>query len=334
MSRTPTSSIRESGPRVVALGGGHGLAATLSALRRVTDRITAVVGVADDGGSSGRLRREFGILPPGDLRMALAALCGDDTWGRTWQRVVQHRFGGDGDLAGHSLGNLLITALWEETGDAVAGLDWVAALLEAQGRVLPCSTVPLEIVAEVLGADADHPDAVREVRGQVAVATTPGVVLSMRLEPASPPACSESLEAIAAADVIVLGPGSWFTSVLPHLLIPDQYRAIVESRARRIVVLNLDPREDLEMSGAAIDAHLGVLQELAPDLRIDAVIADPAHVDDAEALRARCRSLGAHLEFAEVGYPGGVRPGVHDPGRLAVAFESILRAWQDALPWR
>ena len=102
-----------SGPRVVALGGGHGLAATLRALRRITDDVTAVVAVSDDGGSSGRLRQEFDVVPPGDLRMALAALCGDDSWGRTWSRVVQHRFAGTGDLAGHSLGNLLITALWE-----------------------------------------------------------------------------------------------------------------------------------------------------------------------------------------------------------------------------
>ena len=122
---------------VVALGGGHGLSATLQALRRVTPHLTAVVGVSDDGGSSGRLREEFGIVPPGDLRMALAALCGDDTWGSTWARVLQHRFASKGELDGHSLGNLLITALWEETDDLVEGLDWVARLLDAKGKVLP-----------------------------------------------------------------------------------------------------------------------------------------------------------------------------------------------------
>ena len=120
---------------VVALGGGHGLAASLQALRRVTPHLTAVVGVSDDGGSSGRLREEFGIVPPGDLRMALAALCGDDTWGSTWARVLQHRFSSKGDLDGHSLGNLLITALWEETDNLVEGLDWVARLLDAKGKV-------------------------------------------------------------------------------------------------------------------------------------------------------------------------------------------------------
>ena len=135
------------GPSVVALGGGHGLAASLQALRRVTDSLTAVVTVADDGGSSGRLRRELGVLPPGDLRMALAALCGDDEWGQTWSRVAQHRFRSAGDLHDHAVGNLLIVALWELLGDSVAGLDWVARLLGAHGRVLPMSVVPLDIEA-------------------------------------------------------------------------------------------------------------------------------------------------------------------------------------------
>src|ERR671914_198515 len=111
------------GPKVVALGGGHGLAASLAALRRMAGRLTAVVTVADDGGSSGRLRAEFGVLPPGDLRMALAALCGDDDWGETWSQVVQHRFRTRGELHGHAVGNLLIVALWELLGDPVVGLD-------------------------------------------------------------------------------------------------------------------------------------------------------------------------------------------------------------------
>src|SRR6266568_3844061 len=115
-------AVRPLNPKVVALGGGHGLFASLSALRRVTRQLTAIVTVADDGGSSGVLRRDFGVLPPGDLRMALAALCGDDDWGTTWSRVVQHRFGGYGDLAGHSLGNLLIAGLWDLLGDPVSGL--------------------------------------------------------------------------------------------------------------------------------------------------------------------------------------------------------------------
>lgn len=145
-------------PKVVAFGGGHGLHASLSALRRVTDRLTAVVTVADDGGSSGRLRAELGCLPPGDLRMALAALCGDDKTGRAWASVLQSRFGGDGPLAGHAIGNLLIAGLWQQLDDPVAGLDMVGDLLRTRGRVLPMSAVPLQIEADVLGLDPLAPD--------------------------------------------------------------------------------------------------------------------------------------------------------------------------------
>jgi uncharacterized cofD-like protein len=282
-----------------------------------------VVGVADDGGSSGRLRTEFGVLPPGDLRMALAALCGDDSWGRTWERVIQHRFGGDGQLAGHSVGNLLITALWEQTGDAVTGLDWVGALLEANGRVLPCSDVPLTIVAEVMGHDPSRPDDVTWVRGQVEVATTPGQVLHITLDPAEPPACREAIAAVREADALVLGPGSWYTSVIPHLLIPDLARAITESPARRIVVLNLNPQVG-ETTGFAAHTYLDVLYNYLPDLRVDTVIADRHHVEDMAALTRSCGDLGAEIFLMDVARRGSDQPGMHDPQRLAVAFDTVL----------
>jgi uncharacterized cofD-like protein len=308
---------------VVALGGGHGLAASLQALRRVTDSLTAVVGVADDGGSSGRLREQFGIIPPGDLRMALAALCGDDSWGRTWQQVIQHRFGGEGDLAGHSVGNLLITALWEQSGDAVTGLDWVGALLESHGRVLPCTTVPLTIEAEVLGHDPRRPDEVTTVRGQVEVATTPGTVLDISLDPPEPPACREAIDAVTEADAIVLGPGSWYTSVIPHLLIPELARAIAASGARRIVVLNLNPQVG-ETSDFAAHTYLDVLYNFLPDLRIDSVIADRHHVEDFAALARSAADLGAELLLTDVARVGPEHAGQHDPQRLAVAFDTVL----------
>ena len=325
MSRRTIITRTATGPNVVALGGGHGLAATLRALRRVTDQITAVVGVADDGGSSGRLREEFGVLPPGDLRMALAALCGDDTWGRTWSDVIQHRFGGDGDLGGHSIGNMLITALWEETHDIVIGLDWLGALLEAQGRVLPCSTFPLEIVADVSGLDPTHPEHIAIVRGQVAVATTEGTVERIGLEPANPPACAEAVAAIMAADVVVLGPGSWFTSVLPHLLIPELAEAIVASKARKVLVMNLDPQRDQETAGVPVCAQLEMLSVLEPRLILNAVIVDPRHVGEAEGLHEACGTAQLHL--AGVGHTHPSRAGTHDPDRLAVAFGTVFESF-------
>ena len=129
-------------PKVVALGGGHGLAATLTALRSITEEITAVVTVADNGGSSGRLRQEFPIMPPGDLRMALAALCADDSWGRNWAEIMQYRFTSEGPMNGHAMGNLLLAALWDRDEDVVVGLDRVAALLKVVGRVLPMTAEP------------------------------------------------------------------------------------------------------------------------------------------------------------------------------------------------
>lgn len=326
MSPRPRLSGKPKGPHAVALGGGHGLAATLRALRRLTDQITAVVGVADDGGSSGRLRAEFGVVPPGDLRMALAALCGDDTWGRTWSDVIQHRFGGSGDLAGHSLGNLLITALWEETHDTVIGLDWLGALLEAQGRVLPCSTVPLEIVADVAGLDPRNPERIEIVRGQVAVATTPGDVVRISIEPPNAPACPEALAAVESADALILGPGSWFTSVLPAILMPELCEAITSSSARRILVMNLDPHRDVETAGVPVRVQLEMLRDLAPGLELDAIIADPQHIADVEDLRAGAQ--GAELILSSVAFSHPSRAGQHDPDRLAVAlgtgFELLL----------
>src|SRR5260221_7835972 len=250
--------------KVVAFGGGHGLFASLSALRRVTRQLTAVVTVADDGGSSGRLRRQFGVLPPGDLRMALAALCGDDAWGTTWSRVVQHRFTGEAELGGHAVGNGLIVALWELLGDTVQGLDWVGRLLGAHGRVLPMASVPLDLEAEVEGVDPARPFDISTVRGQVACATTTGRVRSMSLVPADPPACPEAVAAVGAADWVGLGPGSWVTRGLPPPPVPGRAEALVTTRARRLVALNLAPQPG-ETEGVSPHAHLEVLTGHAPD---------------------------------------------------------------------
>ncbi|HEY7145616.1 MAG TPA: uridine diphosphate-N-acetylglucosamine-binding protein YvcK [Streptosporangiaceae bacterium] len=308
--------------KAVALGGGHGLFASLSALRRVTRQLTGVVTVADDGGSSGRLRREFGVLPPGDLRMALAALCGDDAWGTTWSKVVQHRFASTGELGGHAVGNLLIVALWELLGDTVQGLDWVGRLLGAHGRVLPMASVTLDLVAEVEGADDRRPDEISVVRGQVACATTPGRVRSVSLVPADPPACPEAVAAVGAADWVVLGPGSWFTSVLPHLLVPELAQALVTTRARRLVALNLAPQPG-ETEGFSPQTHLEVLADHAPGLTVDVVLADRAAVSAAAAeLEKAVGLLGGRLVLADLAMGDGSPR--HDPRRLAGAFAQIF----------
>lgn len=313
-----------SGPRAVALGGGHGLHATLSALRLLTDRLTAVVTVADDGGSSGRLRRELGLLPPGDLRMALAALAADDVAGARWSALVQHRFGGSGALAGHAVGNLLLAGLMDTLGDPVAALDEVGALLRARGRVLPMSCEPLDIEAEVTGL-GEGPGESHRIRGQVAVAATPGRVQRVWLRPEKPTACPEAVQAVLEADVLLLGPGSWFTSVLPHLLVPELRDAIIASPARRVMVLNLAP-EPGETAGFSPEQHLAVLSQHAPALRVDAVLADDAAVPVPDRLHraaAAMLSPGGRVHLAPVAVADPAVPR-HDPAALAAALGAVL----------
>jgi len=318
--------MRQSAQAAVALGGGHGLAATLTALRRLhddltIDELTAIVTVADDGGSSGRLRSEFGVLPPGDLRMALAALCGDDEWGRTWADVVQHRFAGQGEMQGHVVGNLLIVSLWELMGDHVRALDWVGRLLGAHGRVLPMATTPMDITARVRGLDPADPTAVDVVRGQVEVATTDGDIVSVALVPADPDACAESVEAILAAEWVVLGPGSWFTSVIPHLMVPGLRRALAETAGRLVVVLNLEAQTG-ETSGYGPEEHLAALFEHAPELTVHTVLADTSSVGgDRAQLEELVVEQGARLVVEDLAVAGEPR---HDPALLAAAFARII----------
>jgi len=304
----------------VALGGGHGLAASLTALTSVTPDLTAVVTVADDGGSSGRLRDELGALPPGDLRMALAALAGPDPWSQTWAGLLQHRYGGDGALAGHAVGNLLLAAL-AETSNVVEALDLVGRLVGARGRVLPASCVPLQIVAEVLGHDPADPTSVHEVVGQVAVASTAGMVRALHLRPSDPPACAEAVRAVLEADVVVLGPGSWYTSVLTHLLVPELREALAKTPAMRVVALNLAPQAG-ETDGFSPEAHLEVLAAHAPELVMDVVLADLEAVLDTRGLMGAVESAGGRLVLAPVALGDGTAR--HDPRRLAEAYSKIF----------
>lgn len=317
---------RKTAQAAVALGGGHGLAATLSALRRLhddltIDDLTAVVTVADNGGSSGRLRGEFGVLPPGDLRMALAALCGDDEWGRTWAEVVQHRFAGQGEMQGHVVGNLLIVSLWELMGDPVRALDWMGRLLGAHGRVLPMATTPMDITARVRGADPDDPAGVQVVRGQVEVATTGGRIESVALVPLDPRACDEAVEAIRSAEWVVLGPGSWFTSVIPHLMVPGLRQALAETPGKLVVVLNLEAQAG-ETTGFGPVDHLEALFEHAPDLTVHAVLVDSsALAEDRDELEKAVADHGARLVVEDIAVPGEPR---HDADLLAAAFARIV----------
>jgi uncharacterized cofD-like protein len=239
-------------------------------MRTLTDQVTAVVTVADNGGSSGRLRAEFNSLPPGDLRTALAALCADDEWGKSWAQIMQYRFTSKGEMDNHAVGNLLLTALWDRDGDPVKGLDRVGQLLKVVGRVLPMALEPLDIEASF-----ENKDGINLVRGQVQVAVAAGKVKELRLIPETPKATPEALSAIAAADWVTIGPGSWLSSVMPHFLLKEQADQIKTSKAKKIMIFNLpDNHISDEFSGFSLEAHLQLVLDHVPDLRIDVALID------------------------------------------------------------
>jgi uncharacterized cofD-like protein len=308
--------------KVVALGGGHGLAATLTALRQVTQEITAIVTVADNGGSSGRLREEFPIFPPGDLRMALAALCADDEWGRTWAEIMQHRFVSDGELNGHAMGNLLLASMWNAGDDPVVALDRVGELLKVIGRVLPMASVALDIEGTFTTSTGRI-----VVRGQKEVATAKGHIESLRIIPEDPEARPEALAAIEEADWITMGPGSWFSSVIPHLLVPAQLEALKATTAKKILILNLDATarsQGEEFAGSTPEQHLEFFHRYAPGLKVDYCLVDQSVVRDEEALRDTASTLGSEIVMADIRKaPGSIH---HDAEKLALHLGHILRA--------
>jgi len=248
--------------------------------------------------------------------MALASLCEDSEWGLTWRDVLQHRFEGQGELDNHALGNLLILALWQLLGDEVAGLDWVGRLLTIHGRVVPMSSSPLVIEADIVSGGSR-----RRVSGQVAVASARGRLENVGMVPQDAEAHPEALRAIDEAGWVVLGPGSWYTSVLPHLILPSMRRALVNTSARKVVVLNLSAQQG-ETDGMTSADHLRVLSQYAPDLRLDVVLADPSTPGSA-FWQGYVRTVtdkpwavrGAAL--LEAGLGGGLVGGAARPGRSA-----------------
>jgi uncharacterized cofD-like protein len=305
--------------KVVAFGGGHGLASTLSALRDITPEITAVVTVADNGGSSGKIRAEFDFLPPGDLRMALAALCGADSWGQNWAQLIQHRFSSRGDLNGHTLGNLLLAALWDSSEDKVAGIDRVGELLKIVGRVLPMSLDPLQIegIFETTAGE-------KRIRGQVEVASAKGRLRSLKLHPENPRVTPEVLESVAVADWLTFGPGSWFSSVMPHFLLNELSMAIGASPAKKIMIFNLpEPEGADEFAGNSPEQHLELVLSHLPELKIDLAIVDPSIVNSGNGLAKLVARCGGELLIADVAMENDTSH--HDWKKMSSLFSHIFQ---------
>ena len=297
--------LRAGGPAVVAIGGGHGLARSLGATRRFAGVLTAIVSAADDGGSSGRLRASLEIPAPGDLRKAIGALLVAPE--RTGP-LLEHRFGG-GELAGHAFGNLLLAALTATAGDFAAAIADACELLGTLGAVYPATSEPVSLIGETASAS---------IVGQVAVMATPGLV-KVRLDPAAPETPAGALEALGAADLVVLGPGSLYTSVLAALAAPALCEAVRMTPGRVVYVANLQEQHP-ETSGYDLGAHLAAL--LAHHVRVDAVLADPN-----AAVRLGELPAGTEVHLAEVArQPDGL---VHDEARLADALARLLEGTAD-----
>ncbi|MFN2152494.1 MAG: uridine diphosphate-N-acetylglucosamine-binding protein YvcK [Anaerolineales bacterium] len=246
---------RERGPRVVVIGGGHGISMLLRGLKAYTHNLTAVVTVADDGGSSGRLRRSMGILPPGDLRNCLAALSNDEA---LLTQLFQYRFANGGaDLVGHSFGNLFISALAELTGSFEEAIAESGRVLAVHGRVLPSSLHDVKLVADIV---PPHTNQEIRVAGESRIPETKGRIHRVWLEPDNPPAFPGVIKALLSADLILIGPGSLYTSILPNLLVPDIAAAIQASPALKIYVANVATQPG-ETDGFNCADHVQALED-------------------------------------------------------------------------
>lgn len=286
----------------------------MSAVSRYAGRVTAIVSAADDGGSSGRLRAVWPGPAPGDVRRCLLALAGDGPAERAWAKALDFRFP-DGELAGHSLGNLVLVGLSETMGDFAAATAEVGRLLGVMATVLPAASVGVELCAQISGDDGPT-----ELVGQVKVAHTPAPIQRVWVDPPRPPAPYEALDAIAGADQVVLGPGSLFTSVLAVCAVPAIREALAVRTGGRVYVCNL-ATQDSETKGFDADAHLAAL--VAHGVALDTVVCDPATEVGALSRADRPGLAKAAVVTAALADADGHS---HDPVRLAKALESLVPA--------
>ena len=290
--------------KVVGIGGGHGLATTLKAARLYASDVSAVVAVADDGGSSGRLTSELGIPPPGDIRNCLVALAD----GGPLAEMFQHRFT-KGTLEGHPIGNLVIAALAEMRGDFAVAVEEAGNMIGAEGHVYPSTTDLVQLSALVDGGVVD---------GQVAVAQTRTPIRSVHLRPSAPAAHPQAVYSILGADQVVIGPGSLFTSIIASLLVPGIGKALADTRARRVFVCNARPQAG-ETEGFDVVDHIDALLRHAGEGSVDAVVVQSPASDPPVGLPSGGWPF-PNIELIEA----DVAPsGVHDPDRLAKVLAAL-----------
>jgi uncharacterized cofD-like protein len=321
-------SNRTSGLNFVAIGGGNGLSTLLSGLKRFVDagetepiwikKLSAIVAVSDDGGSSGRLRDELQMLPPGDIRNCMVALSEDS---QTLSKLFQHRFRGDGDLGGHSFGNLFLAALSEVTGDFAEAIKLSSEILASKGHIYPATVSDVRLGAELLDG--------KVVRGETKIGHVGPMIKRLFLEPADCQPLPEALAAISEADVITIGPGSLFTSLIPPILVRGVADAIASSDAVKLFICNLMTQPG-ETDGLSARHHIDLVRQYAPQLEFDYVVLNDHPISDEQlAIYAEegAEQIGVHgsvspetIEGAEIVYGNLLDVGLkvrHDPDRLA-----------------
>jgi uncharacterized cofD-like protein len=268
------------GKKLVAIGGGTGLSTLLAGLKRLVGKtdeeiwvesLSAIVTVSDDGGSSGRLRDELQMLPPGDIRNCMIALSEDST---LLSRLFRHRFRGDGELGGHSFGNLFLAALTEVTGDFTEAIKLSSEVLASKGHIYPATISDVRLTAELEDGTV--------VRGETQISASKVPIRRLRLEPERCIPLPEALKAIRAADIITVGPGSLYTSILPNLLVSQMARVIGQSRATKIFVNNLMTQPG-ETDGYNARKHLETIKQYAPEIHFDCVIVNNRRISDEQA---------------------------------------------------
>lgn len=324
------------GSKVVAIGGGTGLATLLSGLKnfvgehldgeRLIESLSAIVAVSDDGGSSGRLRDELKMPPPGDIRNCMVALSEDS---HLLSKLFRHRFSGEGELSGHNFGNLFLAALSEVTGDFAEAVRISSEILASKGRIYPATIADVRIAAELKNGEI--------VRGETNVGKVGGEIVRLYLEPENCAAMPDALNAIENADVITLGPGSLFTSLLPPLLVKGVPEAIESSRAAKVFVCNLMTQPG-ETSGLSARRHLEIVREYAPELDFDHIIVNR------QPITQRQVELYVSEGAAQIGVHGSIEDGTiagaevvnadlladgemvrHDPIKLARAILACIQ---------
>lgn len=309
---------------IVTIGGGHGLSSLLRGLKKVTRNITAVVTVADNGGSSGALRRDMGILPPGDIRSCLTALADDEEF---MTQVLQYRFSSTSGVGQHNMGNLLLTALADITGSFEQGIHELASILAIRGKVTPSTLADINLAADI-EVVKDGNSTIEHVYGESQITETHGHILRCWIEPENVSANPEAIRAILNADLILLGPGSLYTSILPNLMVPGIANAVAASSAIKLYICNLtsQPGETDDMDSAD---HVKIIQSFLPGTELNGVICNNFHVGDLPENVSWCKistKVNSAIRIYEDDLIDQSIPWHHAPEKLSSV---VIRAWED-----